>query len=446
MHVDMDTLLSDDSDEEEDEDEDTTETDTEIRHAPLVSGALNPAENGQLLPQYGLLGSCNKEKLFLNTNIPFSAFICGVQGSGKSHSTSCILENALIPSSSLGRLEKPLSALVFSYGHFSGDGSGFSISEAAFLASPNPKMPGHPTVRKVQVLVSPSNYVRISRLYLRIPNVTVTAFKLKPWNLDIDIMLTLMNVSESEETPLYMAQVTQILRLMATAGVRFDYGEFKKHIKACRFNPTQDNMLQMRLNLLESFLDMDNSCPEPQFRPGEVTIMDMSCPFVDANTACILFRIGLQRYLQSSAAGKMIVLDEAHKYMLNVPGAKSLNETLLQTIRLQRHYGARIVISTQEPTLLTDLIALCSITIIHRFSSPEWFSAIKRHIPIASQDQLRLLQKIESLKTGTGMVYSPNAVLGRNEDGRLIKGTGRLMEVKVRKRVTSDGGQSVLAV
>lgn len=313
MHVDMDTLLSDDSDEEEDEDEDTTETDTEIRHAPLVSGALNPAENGQLLPQYGLLGSCNKEKLFLNTNIPFSAFICGVQGSGKSHSTSCILENALIPSSSLGRLEKPLSALVFSYGHFSGDGSGFSISEAAFLASPNPKMPGHPTVRKVQVLVSPSNYVRISRLYLRIPNVTVTAFKLKPWNLDIDIMLTLMNVSESEETPLYMAQVTQILRLMATAGVRFDYGEFKKHIKACRFNPTQDNMLQMRLNLLESFLDMDNSCPEPQFRPGEVTIMDMSCPFVDANTACILFRIGLQRYLQSSAAGKMIVLDEAHK-------------------------------------------------------------------------------------------------------------------------------------
>lgn len=132
--------------------------------------------------------------------------------------------------------------------------------------------------------------------------------------------------------------------------------------------------------------------------------------------------------------------------MLNVPGAKSLNETLLQTIRLQRHYGARIVISTQEPTLLTDLIALCSITIIHRFSSPEWFSAIKRHIPIASQDQLRLLQKIESLKTGTGMVYSPNAVLGRNEDGRLIKGTGRLMEVKVRKRVTSDGGQSVLAV
>jgi hypothetical protein len=72
-------------------------------------------------------------------------------------------------------------------------------------------------------------------------------------------------------------------------------------------------MLQMRLGLLESFLDLNNTCPEPQFTEGEVTIMDMSCPFVDANTACILFRIGLQRYLQSKSAGKLIVLDEAHK-------------------------------------------------------------------------------------------------------------------------------------
>jgi hypothetical protein len=57
--------------------------------------------------------------------------------------------------------------------------------------------------------------------------------------------------------------------------------------------------------------------------------------------------------------------------MLDAPGAKSLNESLLQTIRLQRHYGARVVIPTQEPTLSTDLIALYSITVIHRFSSPE---------------------------------------------------------------------------
>jgi len=75
-------------------------------------------------------------------------------------------------------------------------------------------------------------------------------------------------------------------------------------------------MLELRLDLLESFLDLDNSCPELQFLPSEVTIMDISYPVVDANTACILFSIGLQDYLQSKGPGKIIVLDEAYKVRL----------------------------------------------------------------------------------------------------------------------------------
>ena len=74
--------------------------------------------------------------------------------------------------------------------------------------------------------------------------------------------------------------------------------------------------------------------------------------------------------------------------MLPNPGAKALKERLLTTVRLQRHYGVRIVISTQEPTLLTDLITLCSVTIMLRFSSPEWFAAIKRHIPMNPEEHL----------------------------------------------------------
>jgi DNA helicase HerA-like ATPase len=132
--------------------------------------------------------------------------------------------------------------------------------------------------------------------------------------------------------------------------------------------------------------------------------------------------------------------------MLKVPGAKSLNESLLDTVRLQRHYGARVIISTQEPTLLTDLIALCSITIIHRFSSPEWFKAIERHVPATAKGRGLVMEEIESLKTGTAIMYSPAAVLGRNRDGSLITGTSRMIKVSVRKRITSDGGLSVLAV
>jgi hypothetical protein len=289
-----------------------------LQDAPLIDANFISSHNGSFLPQYGLLGSHMEardagSKLLLNTNVPFSMFVCGVQGSGKSHITSCILENSLIHSKILGKLRSPLSALVFSFAQFSGDGVGFTVSEAAFLASADPSLPGGEHVKKVHVLVSPSNLLRIEKLYIRLPNVLVTPFKLNPQDLDIDTMLTLMNVDESEGTPLYLAQVTQILREMSTAGGPFDYQAFKRHLKGKNFNAAQTSMLQMRLDLLESFLDMDGSAVKPHFQPGEITIMDMSCPFVDANMACILFRIGLKLYLQSETSGKMIVLDEAHK-------------------------------------------------------------------------------------------------------------------------------------
>lgn len=228
-------LLAEDSD--EDGAKATSETENELRHAPLVAANMIDSVTRKVILQYGLLGSYEKERIFFNTNIPFSAFVCGVQSSGKSHTTACILENALIPSPQLGRLERPLSALIFSYGQFGGDGCGFSVSEAVFLAAPHSNFPSHPHVRKINVLVPPSNYIRKARLYSRIPNVSVSPFKLKATSLDIDIMLTLMNVSESDEQPLYLAAVTQILRQMATDGSTFNYSTFRAKLKQCRFNP-----------------------------------------------------------------------------------------------------------------------------------------------------------------------------------------------------------------
>ena len=168
---DTDLLISDDGEHNDTRDVQRHERATQIRHAPLLGVDVILQNTQHLLPQYGLIGLYGEAKnirseLFLNTNVPFSIFLCGVQGSGKSHTTSCILENSLIPSKHLGRLQNSLSALVFSYGHFSGDGIGFSISEAAFLASSGARIAGAAHVKKVHVLVSPSNYVRISKLYL----------------------------------------------------------------------------------------------------------------------------------------------------------------------------------------------------------------------------------------------------------------------------------------
>jgi len=48
-------------------------------------------------------------RLFFNISAPSSAFICGSQGSGKSHTLSCLLENCLIKSDA-SKLDNPLSS------------------------------------------------------------------------------------------------------------------------------------------------------------------------------------------------------------------------------------------------------------------------------------------------------------------------------------------------
>ena len=119
-----------------------------------------------LFSQYGLLAgesdTLNEDKysgkaaslrvtqdprIFFNVEAPSSTFICGSQGSGKSHTLSCMLENCLIASDA-GMLPRPLTGLVFHYDTFISDHGG-SPCEAAFLSS-NPGI-------KVRVLCSPTN-------------------------------------------------------------------------------------------------------------------------------------------------------------------------------------------------------------------------------------------------------------------------------------------------
>jgi hypothetical protein len=89
----------------------------------------------------------------------------------------------------------------------------------------------------------------------------------------------------------------------------------------------------MRLRLLESFLDIDkddfshwaprksNTKREKttgndawKFKEGTLTIIDLSCPFVDENDACALFNICLGIFLERrDKGGRIIALDEAHK-------------------------------------------------------------------------------------------------------------------------------------
>jgi hypothetical protein len=136
--------------------------------------------------------------------------------------------------------------------------------------------------------------------------------------------------------------------------------------------------------------------------------------------------------------------------MTDTPGAKELTECFLTVIRQQRHYGTRVIISTQEPTISPRLIDLCSITIIHRFFSPEWFAVLRRHIIVAAEqggadgEMVKLFQKISSLRTGEALVFAPSAILGGN--GSFTKMADKTFRMMMRKRITWDGGRSLVCV
>lgn len=169
----------------------------------------------------------------------------------------------------------------------------------------------------VRVLTSPSNFHNLEKMYSQIPSVSVHPFRLQPRHLNIATMLSLMSMGKKDSKPLYMAQLTRILREMAlTNKGRFNYFEFRQRLKDLRLDRTQTPFLEQRLDLLDSFLDLKGADKTggDYFVDGGVTILDLSCPFMDQDTACILFRVAIDLFLHSHPSrGKMIVADEAHK-------------------------------------------------------------------------------------------------------------------------------------
>ncbi|KAJ7360776.1 hypothetical protein DFH08DRAFT_1073958 [Mycena albidolilacea] len=388
-------------------------------------------------PSRGLLGTSAGDRVYLNTNAPSSAVICGVQGSGKSHTVSCILESALIADSRVGRLPEPLSALVF---HFDAQDTGRPC-EAAFLGSPATHRAVLP---HITVLCSPSNLNRRRRAYAALDHVDVEPLYLSEKDLTADRMLAIMGCDNIDTMPLYMHTALLIIRNMGVD--TFSYLEFKRRIALERLNPMQKAMVKLRMDLLDAFIHPGAHGIESYFTAGGLVLVDLTDPFLDGLTAAVLFDIVLGAFTQwQTVCGKLVVLDEAHKYLVNSETAR-LTQSISNTIRLQRHLATRVIIATQEPTVIpATILDLASVIICHRFSSPAWCSHLARHIS-ASTESADWYQQVMLLATGEALVFSPAAVIMADERGAVgLLGRDHI-KLRIRPRLTLDGGVSLLAV
>ncbi|KAJ7318410.1 hypothetical protein DFH08DRAFT_1086620 [Mycena albidolilacea] len=377
------------------------------------------------------------KRVYFNTNTPSSAVICGVQGSGKSHTVSCLLESALIGDSRIGKLPEPLSALVF---HFDTQDAGRPC-EAAFLSSPAVHL-NHVALPQVTVLCSPSNVNRRRQAYASQAQVRVEPLCLSETDLTADRMLAIMGCDNLDKMPLYMHTALLIIRNMGVDA--FTYHEFKQKIALERLSPQQKAMIELRLHLLDAFIRPGAPRINSYFTAGGLVLVDLTDPFLDGLTASVLFDIVLGTFIQwQTVCGKLVVLDEAHKYLVNSDSAR-LNQSISNIIRLQRHLATRIIIATQEPTVVPPTILdLASIIICHRFSSPAWCRHLAQHVSTGSEDWYK---EVMALPTGHGLVFSPAAALSTDERGRVVLLGRDHLRLRVRPRLTLDGGASILAV
>ena len=126
---------------------------------------------------------------------------------------------------------------------------------------------------------------------------------------------------------------------------RINFADFEKRIEAITPLGNQRAMLDSRINLLRGFFLKPNTGKSQSgwtretgsqqekdqatidkflkrhadeaiwdFKAGELTIVDLSCPFVEEGSACTLFNICLSLFLEDRQdVGRLVALDEAHK-------------------------------------------------------------------------------------------------------------------------------------
>lgn len=106
-----------------------------------------------------------------------------------------------------------------------------------------------------------------------------------------------------------------IQSILRDLGENYTYKAFLEILEERKksFSPIQKSHLDQRMALLKTFTS--TSVRESQrFAGGQLTIVDLTDPFIDPKSACGLFEIVTRLFVRAEVGtGKVLVVDEAHK-------------------------------------------------------------------------------------------------------------------------------------
>jgi len=199
-----------------------------------------------------------------------------------------------------------------------------------------------------------------------------------------------------------------------------------------------------RIEMLKSFVSSSRiQNTGDRFCAGQITIVDLSDALMDRQFARVLFQVTIRLFMRAELrAAKVVVANNAHQYLSELDASTSLGRTLLHLVRNSRDMDTRIIFNTEEPTVLPPTVfELCSMTIMHQFSSQKWWEYLRNNTSLAFNNSCTL-EFISRLPKRSMIVLSPSAVITVSDGNHSLVpkrlGCGYMI-VTARRCVTQQG-------
>lgn len=387
----------------------------------------------ELTPQFGILGRFSDAKVGLDLTGCNTISLFGVQGFGKSYTLGVIAEMATTSVPGINVLPSPLATVIFHYHK-----SDAYVPEFASARTPNNKVReierllreygARPQAIKDIILLTPE--AKLSERRDEFPGIEVLPIKFSSGELGAESWKFLLGAYGNDS--LYVRQLVAIMRRHRED---LTLSRFREEIAASELSQQARRLAEDRLNLAEPYVD-DSASLGSLIRPGRTIIVDLRDPWIEKDEALGLFVVMMRIFAaakhERASFNKLVVFDEAHKYI----SESELISQVVETIREMRHQATSVVIASQDPlSVPRSVIELTSILILHRMTSPQWLRHLKTAITAledVSEGQLAGLQ------AGDALVWAQ-----RSTDKRF---TQRPFRIQLRPRFSLHGGGTKTAV
>lgn len=384
-------------------------------------------------PQFGVLGKSADKTVAIDLNGCNTISLFGVQGFGKSYTLGAIAEMATTPVPGINLLPSPLATVIFHY-HKS---DAYEPEHAAAI-HPNQKQSeverllsdygARPKGLQDVVLLVPA--AKVEQRRGEYPGVDVEPIQFSSAELGAESWKYLLGAYGNDS--LYVRQLVAIMR-RHRGDLTLDV--FRREIEAAELSKGARQLAEDRIRLAEPYID-DSKRMGQLLRPGRTVIVDLRDEWIEKDEALGLFVVMLrifsaQRH-ESREFNKLVVFDEAHKYMAE----SALIGQVVETIREMRHQATSVVIASQDPlSVPRAVVELTSVLILHRMTSPQWLKHLKG--AIAALDEVNEAQ-LAALKPGEALIWAQ-----RSTDKRY---TIRPQKLVIRPRFSQHGGGTRTAV